>query len=148
MKRTFDRKYRLGAALTLGGALLLFVVFGMSWMLMPLRTEYGATWTQYRREPKHSLDVLYFGSSAVYCDVIPACIWEETGLRSYVMAGPEQTMPVTYAYVREACRTQSPQAIVVELNGLFFPAETHYSKANIGYMPWGVNRLSATLHGA
>ena len=61
--------------------------------------------------------MLFFGSSMVYCDVVPAIIWEETGLRSYVMAGPEQTIPITYYYLREACKTQSPQAVVIELTG-------------------------------
>lgn len=117
-------------------------------LLMPYRTNYGCTWAAYLQEEEDSLDVLFFGSSMVYCDIVPAIIWEETGLRSYVMAGPEQTMPVTYSYVKEACRTQSPQAIVVELNGLFLGRYQNFTKVNIGYMPWTRNRLEATFRGA
>ena len=148
MKKTVKKGYRLAAGLAFGAALLAVVIYGFSWVLMPTRTNYGCMWTQYRSEPEDTVDALFFGSSMVYCDVIPSVIWEETGLRTYVMAGPEQTMPVTYYYVRESCRTQNPQAVVVEVNGLFFPEYTNYTKANIGYMPWGQNRLLATLHGA
>ena len=63
--------------------------------LMPYRSNFGSTWASYLQEEENSLDVLFFGSSLVYCDVVPAVIWENTGLRSYVMAGPEQTMPST-----------------------------------------------------
>lgn len=116
--------------------------------LMPYRSNFGSTWASYLQEEENSLDVLFFGSSLVYCDVVPAVIWENTGLRSYVMAGPEQTMPITYYYIKEACRTQSPQAVVVELNGLFFGHYQNFTKVNIGYMPWTLNRLAATFRGA
>ncbi len=128
--------------------LVLLVTSVLGQLLMPHRRDYGSTWAGYLQEEEDSLDVLFFGSSLVYCDVVPAAIWEETGLRSYVMAGPEQTMPITYYYVKEACRTQSPQAVVVELNSLFFSDYQNFTRVNIGYMPWTVNRLGATLHGA
>jgi len=121
-------------------------VFGE--LLMPYRANYGSTWDAYLEESKNSIDVLFFGSSLVYCDVVPAAIWSETGLRSYVMAGPEQTIPITYYYVKEACKTQSPQAIAVEVTGLFYEKYQNFTKINIGYMPWSLNRLSATFNAA
>ncbi len=79
-------------------ALVLFL--GVTWaggrLLMPQRKEYGSLWEQYLREPENSLDLLFLGSSIAYCDVAPAWIWEESGLRSWVMAGPEQTLSLTY----------------------------------------------------
>lgn len=133
--------------------LLLMLAFfvginGLGQLLMPPRRDYGSTWASYLQEERDSVEVLFFGSSLVYCDVIPAVIWEETGLHTYVMAGPEQTMPITYYYVKEACRTQSPRAVVVELNGLFFEEYQSFTRVNIGYMPWMANRLGATLRGA
>lgn len=135
-------------AVLLATLILLLGTSVLGQLLMPPRTDFGSTWASYLQEEEDTLDVLFFGSSLVYCDVIPAAIWEETGLRSYVMAGPEQTMPITYYYIMEACRTQSPQAIVVELNGLFFGQHQNFTRVNIGYMPWTMNRLGATIHGA
>lgn len=132
--------------------LALCIFAGMTYsagrLLLPVRTVFGATWDQFRQEEPDSLDVLFFGSSVVYCDVVPAVVWKESGLSSYVMAGPEQPMPVTYHYIRQAVRTQSPQAVVVELNGLFFSRYPELMKPNLLYMPWGADRVQATLEGA
>lgn len=130
--------------------LLVFVLgtYGAAWLLMPSRTDYGATWETYRQEPRNSVDVLYFGSSLVYCNVVPSVIWEESGITSYVMAGPEQTIPISYYYIRETCRTQNPKAIVLEVTGLFYPEHGGFTKANISYMPWSVNRIAATFKAA
>ena len=120
----------------------------VAWLLIPARTNYGATWETYRQEPKNSIDVLYFGSSLVYCNVVPSVIWEDTGITSYVMAGPEQTIPITYSYVKETCRTQNPKAIVIELTGMFYSEYGSFTKANISYMPYTINRVRAALNAA
>ena len=131
--------------------LLLIVVFILgtyvsAWLLMPFRSNYGSTWENYLKEPKNSVDVLYFGSSLVYCNIIPSEIWQESGITSYVMAGPEQTIPLSYYYIREACKTQSPKAVVLEATGMFYPEYGSFSKANVTYMPWSINRISATFN--
>ena len=130
--------------------LLIFLVgaYGAAWLLMPARTEYGATWETYLQEPRNSVDVLYFGSSLAYCNIAPAVIWEETGITSYVMAGPEQTIPITYSYIKETCRTQNPKVIAIEVTGMFYSRYCNFTKANITYMPLSRNRLEATLNAA
>ena len=140
------RKWILPVILAVG--LFVLGTYGSAWLLMPSRTEYGATWETYRREPKDSVDVLYFGSSLVYCNVVPSVVWEESGITSYVMAGPEQTVPISYYYIREACRTQDPKAVVLEVTGLFYPQYGSFTKANISYMPWSYNRIAAVLEAA
>lgn len=136
---------RRAAAVSVAAVLFLFVSCAAGTLLMPVRRDYGSTWETFLREPENSVDVMFFGSSLVYCDVIPAAIWEETGLCAYVMAGPEQTIPISYYYLKEACRTQQPQAICVELTGMFYARFQNYTKVNVGYMPWGVNRIAATF---
>lgn len=117
-------------------------------LLMPLRTEYGCNWEGYQAEDPDTIDMLFFGSSLAYCDVIPGIIYQDTGITSYVMAGPVMTIPVTYYYVREACKTQSPQMIALEVNGMFFSEYTDYTKSTVGYMPWSWNRIAAIFQGA
>lgn len=141
-------KWREFAAILLAVCLFVTITYGLGDLLLPHRTDYGATWNQFLQEEPNSLDVLYFGSSLVYCDVIPAVVWQESGLTSYVMAGPEQTLPLTYHYVRQACLSQSPQVVVLEVSGLFFPPYPDTMKPNLLYMPWGVDRILATLRGA
>ena len=86
--------------------------------LMPRRMDYGSTWDRYLLEDEDSVDILVFGSSIAYCDFVPAAVYEETGLTSYVMAGPEQTIPLSYYYIKESLKTQSPQKIILELSAI------------------------------
>ena len=139
-----DAKKELAVILAVLLVLALFVPV-ISSALLPRRTDYGATWGQYLKEEENSIDVLFFGSSITYCDVVPAEIWAQSGISSYVMAGPEQTIPISYYYLKECCKTQSPKTIFVEVTGVFFQRFQSYSKVNVGYMPAGLNRLSATL---
>jgi hypothetical protein len=122
--------------------------YAAAWLLIPPRTSYGSTWDSYRQEERDSIDVLFFGSSLVYCNIVPSVLWENAGVTSYLMAGPEQTIPITYSYIKEACRTQSPKVVAVEVTGLFYAQYCNYTKANIAYMPWSVNRLEATFRAA
>lgn len=142
--RTWKRILPVLAAL----ALFLPACYGTAWLLVPPRQDYGAEWDAYRQEAAGSLDVLFFGSSTVYCDVVPALVWETSGLRSFVLAAPAQPLSITYYYVKEACKTQTPQAVALELSGLFFEKYPGHTKSNLAYMPWSGNRIAATLRGA
>jgi len=135
-------------AFLLAAVLFFTVSWKLGQLLMPVRTVYGSDWEAFLQEEPNSHDILFFGSSLVYCDVIPAILWEETGLTSYVMAGPEQTIPTSYYYAKECFRTQKPRLVVQEVTGMFYPQYTNYSKANVGYMPFGVSRLEATFAAA
>ena len=96
-------------------------------------------------EPENSVQVLFVGSSIVFCDIVPAVIFQETGITSYLVAGPQQTMPIAYYCIREACKTQKPEAVFVELRSLFFPQYGEHTIANYAFMPRGLNRLEAIL---
>ncbi|NLF37018.1 MAG: hypothetical protein GX584_07710 [Clostridiaceae bacterium] len=115
---------------------------------MPKRYSYGSTWGSYLKEPKNSIDVLFFGSSLVYCNIVPSVIYEHSGITSYVMAGPEQTIPLSYYYIKEAVKSQNPKTIMLDANGMFFNKYEGYTKVNIGYMPWSLNRLKAIENAA
>lgn len=130
-------------------ALLVGFVLRAGHVLPPERSDYGATWNMYLQEPEDSIDVLFFGSSLVYCDVVPAVIYEETGLTGYVMAGPEQTLSLSYYYIREALKTQSPSVIFLELTGAMFERYQDFTVANVSYMPLlSENRIGAALNAA
>lgn len=125
-------------------ALSLFCSVSVS-VLIPKRYDYGAVWGMYAEEPKDSTEVLFLGSSLIYCDVVPSVIYEETGITSFIMGGPEQTIPITYRYLREACKTQQPQAVWIEATGLLYGKSNRSTKVNLTYMPWNENRLIPTL---
>ena len=115
----------------------------LSAALRPARVDYGAVWGPYLAEPEDSLDYLYLGSSYAYCDVDPGTIYAASGLTGYVLAGPEQTLSQTYWYLREALKTQSPSLVVLEASALEFARYQNYTQVNVGYMPFGLNKLGA-----
>ncbi len=130
-------------------ALISFIVCASA-ITTPKRYELGANWGAFTEEKKDSMDVVFFGSSMAYCNVIPAIIWENNGLSSYVMAGPEQPLSITYYYVKEMFRHQSPSAVMVEISGIIYGqyASEGATKANISYMPYNINRFGAIINGA
>lgn len=114
-------------------------------VLRPAHTAYGSTWNAFLAEPENSIDVLFMGSSYAYCDWNPGAMYDESGLTGYVLGGSEQTVGLTYYYLKEALRTQSPSVVVLEGSALFFQPYQNYTQINVGYMPWGVNKLGAIL---
>lgn len=114
-------------------------------ILRPAHTDYGSTWQAYLAEPKDSIDVLFLGSSYAYCDWNPAVMYAESGFTGYVMGGSEQVPAITYWYLKEALRTQTPSVVVMEATSLFFDRYQNYTQINLGYMPWGMNRVKAIL---
>lgn len=142
-KRTKEWIALLAALAVLAGVLI-----PLTAIVTPKQHDFGSVWGHYLQEPEDSLDVMFFGSSIVYCDVVPAVYWRASGLTSFVNAGPEQTMPITLEYVRESLKTQSPDVIFVECTGAAFPRYLNHTKTNIGQMPWGLPRLRATFTAA
>ena len=114
-------------------------------VLRPAHTDYGSTWEAYLCEPEDSIDVLFLGSSYAYCDWNPGAMYGASGLTGYVMGGSEQTPGITYWYLKEALKTQSPSVVVMEGTSLFFDRYQNYTQINLGYMPWGMNRVRAIL---
>lgn len=133
-------------ALILSLAVLLGVTSYLGYRYMPDRKDYGATWNMYLKEKENSIDLMFVGSSMAYCDVIPARIYENTGHTAYVLSAPYMMPDTMYYYIKEALRTQSPEVIMLEATSFFFTInEADYYKVNIGYMPYSINRLEATL---
>ena len=140
------KKKRELTALLLSAVLLLGGLLAAGWALKPEENVLGIRWRSYRQEPKNSIDVIFVGSSLVFCDIIPAEIYADCGVTSYLAAAPSQVMAASYYSIREACRTQAPKAIFLELSGLFFSLQEEFSVENAVMLPWGVNRLGASLH--
>ena len=113
--------------------------------LLPAHYEYGSAWDTYLAEEKDSLDVMFFGSSLSYCDIVPAQIYTQSGIRSFVNAGSSQTLAVSRQYLAESLKTQTPSVAFLEITGAFYKQYTEYSTLNVVYMPFGMARLRAGL---
>ena len=140
------RKEILAGSLCL--LIALFILMQFTLLTTPKQHDYGSTWGHFLQEEENSIDVLFIGSSLTYCNIVPAVFWEESGMSSYVVAGPELTVPMEQYYLQEALRTQTPVMAFFEISGALFDRYTGYTKTVIGQMPWGINRLKATFNEA
>lgn len=138
------RKHRERFAVIILIVLLAFFCVQADLLLIPKQYDYGSMWGRYVKEEKNTFDVMFFGSSLVYCNIIPAIIWQESGASPYVLGGSEQTVPILYYYLKEAYRTQTPKYLFIEATNTFYHDYEGFSVLNVGNMPWTINRLQAT----
>lgn len=106
----------------------------------------GFNLAEYRREPQGTIDALFLGSSFVYSSYSPMLAWEETGITSYVAAGPEQALNTTWAIYRSCLATQRPAVTVLDLRGLSF-VDKATADSNESPMTGWFTRLNAAMSG-
>lgn len=137
-------------AATIGFLLVFLLIFSeVSGILMHKQVEGRWNMTAkvagfYNEEPQ-SMDVVFFGSSHMYCSVDPAIFREETGYNSYVFATQLQPLWITYHYIIEALKSQRPELIVVEINmaahdeGIYLDEATNHTA--IDPIPMSLNKI-------
>ncbi len=95
----------------------------------------------------NSMDVLFMGTSHTYYGFNPSVIYEKTGLSSYVFAGECQPISVTYHYLVEVLKTQSPQLIVLDVFALLPSADKCQTegiiKVNLEDLRFSQNKVEA-----
>lgn len=88
-------------------------------------------------EPEDSLDVVFIGSSHVYCDINPLYLWKNYGITSYDFSITTQTVDCSYYYMQEMFKHQAPKVVFFEVwryKGVWDMAEEH-NRAAYDYMP-------------
>lgn len=66
-------------------------------------------------EKSNNFDILFFGSSHIYCSFNPLQLYNEYGIVSYCRAGSAQIFKLTSEIIKEALPLSSPKLIVVDL---------------------------------
>ena len=98
---------------------------------------------------KDTVDVLFLGSSHTYASFCPQVLYDEYGITSYNMGMGNQNLILSYYWLKEALRTQSPSAVVVESVFAFSrcnnPSNSLESatQKSLNYMHWTRNRVDA-----
>ncbi len=95
-------------------------------------------------QPKESIDVVMLGTSHVHCGINTGLLWEKYGIPAYDYSGAEQPLWMTYYYLKELYKYQSPEVIVLDL---YAPArykedyQYNWISENIYGMRFSVNKL-------
>ncbi len=90
-------------------ALLFSLVSGL------MRNKLYSTTRALYEEPRHSVDVLFMGSSHMLNAVAPLQLWQEQGIASVNYAQNGQVLPVSYYALQEALRFQTPDLVVLDV---------------------------------
>ena len=127
-------------------SLVFLILFVCSRVLM-LKSEDGISqWHSYYKQKPNTVDVLFIGSSHVYCDIDNGILWDDYGISSYDLGGAESPMWVTYYHLKEAMKYQTPKAVFMEISlaGIrqvneqpeFWTEDNNYG------MRWNANRIN------
>lgn len=81
---------------------------------------YLSSYTQLYNMEEDTVDVLFVGSSHVYCDIYPCYLWRDYGISSFDMAVSGQDKDSSYYSIIETLKTQKPKVVCVDLYGLLF----------------------------
>jgi len=78
-------------------------------------------------QPRDTIDVLAVGSSHVHCGVNTAQLWQEYGIAAYDFSAAEQPLWITYYYLQEAYKYQSPKVVLLDVfSSARFKEDYHY----------------------
>ena len=103
-------------------------------------------WKAFYALPENSVDVLGLGTSHTYESINPAVLWDKYGVTAFDLCGSAQPMPNTYWFFKEALKTQSPKAVLLDLYSMCinedYPDESNGIKNTYG-MRMSRNKLDA-----
>lgn len=97
---------------------LLFFMIGRLFKVVSWKDtsgDYYSSIDQLKNTPDNTIDVVFVGTSHVYCGIYPSVMWEEQGISAFNMAVSGQDRYSAYHDMKELVKTQSPKAVFVDL---------------------------------
>ena len=90
-------------------------------------------------------DVLFIGDCEVFESFIPAILWEEYGISSYVRGGAQQLVWHSYYMLEDALRYETPKAVVFNVYALKYgePQKEAYNRLALDGMEWSSVKAEA-----
>ena len=98
--------------------------------LVQYKIHVNDTVASFYQEKKDSIDVLFFGTSHVFCSFSPMYLWEEKGITSYDISTGQQPIAASYYLMKEGIKRQHPKVIVLETYALSY-GEDYATKARL-----------------
>lgn len=96
-------------------------------------------------EDQDTLDVVFLGASEVYTGFSSAAAYEQFGFTSYPYSFESNPVSLWKSELREILSRQTPQVLVVEINGVLYNEKELYKEASNRYlidnMPMSKNKI-------
>lgn len=127
--------------------LILVIVLGLlQALVMPKYRENpeGALIGEYYAEAEGH-DVIFVGDCEVYESIVPAILWEEYGISSYVRGSAQQLAWQSYYILEETFRYETPRAVVFNVMALKYgvPQSEAFNRMTLDGMKWSRSKISA-----
>ena len=121
------------------------ILAGLSRLLV-LKSEDGINqFDAFYKQPENSIDVIFSGSSKVYCDIATGVLWDNYGIAGFDLGGAEAPSWVSYYQLKEALRSQKPKVIFYEVSVAamynFMYQKHSWATDNTYGMKWNSNRI-------
>ena len=106
-------------------SILAFSLFVINRVLRPKYTLENSDWPttstyeQFYEMKENSIDVIFLGSSVMVNAVSPQEIYNTSGIRSYNLGSEQQSVFLSYYWLKEALRFQSPKVVVLDTRFVF-----------------------------
>lgn len=90
-------------------------------------------------------DVLFVGDCEVYESFVPATLWEEYGITSYVRGSAQQLIWHSYYLLEEMLERETPRAVVYNVYAMKYgvPQDEAYNRMTLDGMRWSLSKVSA-----
>ena len=111
-------------------------------ILMPkyltVSKEGSLTEEYYSAVAETSHDVLFVGDCEIFESFIPAILWEEYGISSYLRGGAQQLVWHSYYMLEDTLRYETPKAVVFNVYALCYgePQKEAYNRMALDGMEW------------
>ncbi|MCD8051627.1 MAG: hypothetical protein LUE89_08120 [Clostridiales bacterium] len=92
-----------------------------------------------------SLDVLILGNSQAVYGFSPVEMYDRAGISAYTLGGSSAALMSNYYWMLEACKTQNPSLVILDVSGLLEPFRENYERERIDVMRFSMNKVQNIL---
>lgn len=135
--------------LRVGAIFVLLLGFALLSKILQIKSEHGINQNRgLYFQPENTIEVAFLGTSHIHCNVNTALLWEKYGIASYDYSGAEQPLWMTYHYLKEFYKHQTPEVVVLDLYApARFKEDYQYDwiSENIYGMRFSLNKLSMLM---
>lgn len=89
-------------------------------MLSNFFRDKETTLSSFYSEPNHTVEAIFVGSSHVNSAFMPGVMAAEYGISAHNVFSWSQPMWISYHYIKEALKTQTPKVVVLDMYGMLY----------------------------
>ena len=92
-------------------------------------------------------DVIFIGDCEIYESFVPAVLWEEYGISSYLRGNAQQLVWHSYYMLEDTLRYETPKAVVFNVLALMYgePQKEAYNRMALDGMEWSPVKAEAIM---